>query len=245
MATDNQIQLTANTIDAFKTLYAIDQSLRVNHEDVTEDGKTILRSKSFNKTTCGKIVIDQVFPRDLYIYDLNQFISVLGIVENPVIDMSNDRYVVVQSTDGKQKLRYVEANPVMIESYAERDPVLPNEDIQVVVTEAQLKQVLTAASTLKLDFVGFQGDGESVYFTAFNKNEGGDEQETNNFRVNIAETDSTFNMFYKLGTQNIQIMTGKGDILFTIAGANKISKAETTNGEVFWFTFNASSEWED
>lgn len=244
---NNPIQLAPETIAAFKTLYSIDQSLRINHEDLDENDptKTIIRTKSINKTTCCKIVVDQVFPRDLHIYDLSQFISVLSIVEDPVIDLSKDNYMTIKSADGKQKLRYFEANPEMVESYASRDPVLPNEDLQVVVTEAQFKRVLIAASTLKLDFIGFQGDGESVYITAFNKNEGGDEEETNHFRIEIGETDKNFNMFYKLGTQNVQIMSGKGDLMFTIDGSSKISQAETTNGEVFWFTFNASSEWED
>lgn len=240
---ENTIQLSQETITSLKTLYTIDQSLRVNSEDV-DDGKTVLRSKSINRTTCCKIVVDQEFPRDLHIYDLSQFISVLGIVEDPIIDMSNDNYVVIKSADGKQKLRYFEANPDMVESYAERDPELANEDLHVVVSEAQLKSALTAASTLKLDFVGFVGDGEKVHFTSFNKNEGGDENETNSFRVEVADTTETFNMYYKLGTQNIQILMGKGDVMFTIDGASKISKAETATGEVFWFTFNASSEWE-
>lgn len=240
------ITISKETLDAFKALYEVDQSLRIDHtmtEQKDDLDVTVLRSKSFNNTTMARIEVAEVFPRDVNIYDLREFISVVSIVNDPVFDLSNDKFITIKSSDGKQKLRYLEANPDLINSYSAKDPNLTNEDVQILVTEAQFKSVLTAAQTLKFEYIGFVGDGENIILTSFNTNAGSD-QETNTYSVAIQESDLTFKMIYKLQIQNVSILSGEGDLLFTIDGKRKISKIETQSGKKYWISFDSSSEFD-
>ncbi len=243
------ITISKETLDVFKALYEVDQSLRIDHEMTeTKDDDTqvtILRSKTFNNTTMARIEIAEVFPRDVNIYDLREFISVVSIVNEPVFDLSNDKFIMIKSADGKQKLRYLEANPDLINSYSDKDPKLSQDDVQFVITEAQFKSVLTAAQTLKFEYVGFVSDGEKLVLTAFNKNHG-DDQETNTYSImiNEGECSQTFKMIYKLQLQNISILSGEGDLFFTIDGSRKISKILTSTGKTYWISFDASSEFD-
>lgn len=239
------VNLSEKTIKALQTLHNLNPTLRINHEETNDSQGTVLRSKSVNKTTCCRIDIDEEFPRDVHIYNLGQFVSILNIVKDPVIDLSKDNSLVIKSKDGKQRIRYIEANPAMVESYVAQDPSLSNEDITFTVTEEQFKSVMQACSTLSLEFVGFQADGQDFFIAAFNKNEDGDDNETNNYKIELGKTDLKFNMFYKLGTQKIDMLSKeKGDLEFSIDGSRKLSEVKTEDGKVFWFTFNASSEWE-
>lgn len=242
---DQIVRLSPETLGIFKSLYEVDQSLRIDHNMIEEDDvkiETVLRSKSFNNTTMAKVKINETFPRDVNIYDLREFISVISIVNEPYLNLENDKYIVIGSGDGKQKLRYVEANPDLINSYSSRDPALSSEDEQLVVTEAQLKSIMTAAQTLKFEYVGLVSDGEKTYITAFSRNDGSN-NETNKYSIELKDSDKEYKMLYKLQLQNISILLGEGDLLFTIDGKKKISKIDTESGKSFWVSFDATSEF--
>lgn len=246
-AIEEVVRLSPETLGIFKSLYEVDQSLRIDHTMTEEDDvkvETVLRSKSFNNTTMAKVKINETFPRDVNIYDLREFISVISIVNEPYLDLSNEKFMVIGSGDGKQKLRYIEANPDLINSYSKRDPALTSEDEQLVVTEAQLKSVMTAAQTLKFEFVGLVSDGEKTYLTAFSRNDGSD-SEANKYSIELQDSDKEYKMLYKLQLQNVAILLGEGDLLFTIDGKRKISKVDTQSGKTFWISFDASSEYKE
>jgi hypothetical protein len=185
--------------------------------------------------------IDEQFPRDFYVYNLREFLSVLSIISDPILDFTNDKYVVVMSKDGKQKLRYVESDPEFVTSYTIKEPNVPSVDYQVDITAEQFASVMKAAHTMRLEFVGFSCDGETCSLSAFNKNNG-DGKETNNFAVEAGNHDTPFNMFYKLDTQNISVLLGEGDLSFEIS-EKKISKITAESGKVFWAAFNVNSKY--
>lgn len=245
------ISISEKTLNVFKKLYEIDQSLKIAHDQVedrtdsegNEKQVTVVRTKSANKTMMARVEIDEVFPRDLHIYDLREFISVVNIVKAPEFDFSNDKFVVIKSSDDKQKLRYVEANPDLIQSFIDKDLTLSNDDVEVVITAEQFKSVITAAQTMRLNHIGFVSDGETLSISAFGMNNG-DGKETNNFNNELVECDQTFRMFYKLDVHNIQVLLGEGDLTITIDGKRKVSKVETETGKIMWVAFDAKSEFE-
>jgi hypothetical protein len=237
------MNLSAETLSAFKKLYEVDQSLKIDCEAVAEGGGTILRSKSENNTMMARMTVPDEFPRNVHIYDLREFISVINIVNDPKLDFDDSRFVLIESEQGDQQLRYLETNAKMITSFIDKDLELKSSDVELVVTEKQLKSVLTAAQTMRLAYVGFIGDGENVRFTAFNKNDG-DESETNKFSVNVGKTDLTFRMFYKLEVHNLNVLQSEGDLAFTLDGKKKISNVVTESGKTFWIAFDSNSEIE-
>jgi hypothetical protein len=230
------IKLTSETVSVLKKLHEVDQSLKI-----PADTK-VLRTKSANNTMMAKSEIDIEFPRDVHIYDIREFNSVLSIVDKPELDFSNDKYIVIKSEDGKQKLRYLEAEASLIKSYIDKDLSLSNVDIELKVSENELDSVLTAASTLRLEYIGFIGDGETVTFSAFNKNNG-DGNETNNFAIEIAESDAKFRMAYKLDIHNVRVLKDEGDLTVRIDAKRKISEIETASGKTFWIAFDSKSEF--
>lgn len=229
--TPNEIRLSKDTIDTLKSLYAINQTLKIvkyNQE---------IRTLSDSKTCACITSIEEKFPRTFCIYDLREFISVLSIIDNPVLDFSNDKFVVVKSEDGRQRLRYLDGAENLINSYFDRDFKLPSEDIAVSVSAQQLKAVMNAALTLKLEYVGFKCDGETVFLTAFDRNNGSGD-DTNGFSIEVGQSDSEFDMFYK--SEALAILDGDCD--FEIS-SGKISKI-TNGNKVFWMALDANSTFE-
>lgn len=236
------IELSEETVNTLRKLYDVDQSIRIDHQQTDDDGGTVLRTKSYNNTTMAKVKIEEQFPRDINIYDLREFISVLGIVEEPVLDLENSNYIVIHSKDGRQRLRYLEANPDLISSYIDKDPVMQNEDEVIEVTEHKFKSVMSAAQALRFEYVGFVASEGKLFLTAFNRNEGSG-QENNSYSIELGENDGNFKLLYKMNLQNISILGGEGALTFYLDGQRKISKIETETNKTFWISFDSDSEY--
>lgn len=246
------VKLSEATLDVFKKLYDIDQSLKIMSDDVEvrqdEEGNdvqvTTLRSKSQNNTMMAKVEVAEEFPRNVYIYDLREFISVIGIVNDPILDLSNDNYIVIKSEDGKQKLRYIEANPDLIGSYTDKTPNIKSEDIELVLSEESFKSVLSAARTMRLEYVGFKAVDGVISFSSFNKNNG-DGNDTNNFSIELMHDSDCedFDLFYRLSVHKLDVLQGEGNLTFVIDGNRKISRIDTQSGKVFWIALDSNSSY--
>lgn len=227
-----KVKISKQDLETLKDMYMIDQTLKVVKD------KTELRSVNTSKTIACIANLEQAFPRTFCIYDLREFVGVVSIIENPVLDFSDSKFVLIKSEDGKQQLRYLDGAENLINSYFEKDFNLPSEDINVNITGAQLKAVMNAATALKLEYVGFKSQDSKIYLCAFDRNNGSGE-ETNGFSIEVGETEDEFQMFYK--TENLSVLDG--DCEFIIS-SKKISKVE--NGDkTFFLALDANSTYEE
>ena len=231
------MKLSKETLDTLKKVYEVNQSVKF-----VEDEK-IVKVKSTDNTLLMHAPIEEAFPRDFHVYDLREFMSVVSIINEPVLDFSDDKFLKIESEDKSQKLRYLESDPQFVQSYTDKEPKTPDADFEVEVTSEQFSSVMKAAQTMKLDFVGFVCDGETITLSAFNKNNG-DDNTTNNFSIDLAEGDTEFQMFYKIDSQNIGVLLGEGNLTFEVS-SKKISKVQTESGKTFWIAMNANSTYGD
>lgn len=239
----NTVTLSSETLSTLKKLYEIHMSLRVVAENkitVDDEEVTVLRTASQNKQMMARVEIPELFPRDFNVYDLREFIAAVNIVQEPEIDFSDDKFVLIKSKDGKQVLRYLESNPELIDSYIGKDIELDQEDIELTITQDQLKSVLTAANTMKLSNIGFIAKDGEIEFTSFDNNNG-DKKDTKKYSIEVGESEDTFRMFYNLSNHNIYVLQGEGDLTFTISGKRKISKIDTESGKTFWVAMDIDS----
>lgn len=229
------MKLSKDTIEILKKVYEVNQSVKFVEDETT------IKVKSTDNTLLMHAPIEEAFPRDFHVYDLREFLSVLSIIPEPSLDFSDDKFLKVQSEDGKQKLRYLEADPQFVQSYTEKEPKMPTIDLEVEVSADQFTSVIKAAQTMRLENVGFVCDGETITLSAFNKNNG-DNKTNNNFSIDLAEGDTEFQMFYKIDSQNIGVLLGEGNLTFEVS-SKKISKVTAESGKTFWIAMNANSTY--
>lgn len=215
------VKISKEFIDTLESLYPINQSLRIVKDN------TQLKTVNPQKTTVAYTTIKETFSRDINIYDLREFITVLNIIKEPEIDVSDDGIILIKSSDGGQRLRYADAEPSLIQSYFEKDVKFPGADVTVTITENTLKAVQRAAQALSLPFIGFVSENGNIMFKAFSKNNGSNE-ETNGYAEKVGETDDNFELFYSASALNIL----KGDCAFEIS-KHLISQVETGNYKYF------------
>lgn len=241
---ENVVQFSSETIETLKKLYNVNATLKLVDES-GEDNQKYLRSVSSDKSLLVIAPIKETIPREFNIYDLKEFLAVQSIIEEPIIDFSNEAFLEIKSEDGYQKLRYMESQPKMVNSYTEKTPNLDNLiDVSFVVPAEDFKRVYKAASTMSLDNIGFICDGEKINLCAFSMaNE--DTVETNYFAIEVGEFDTPFKMFFKMEhSKQIGVFLDEGDLRFNIS-SKRICRVESGSGKTFYSSFNSKSTFGD
>lgn len=138
------MELNEKTIDLLKNFSGVNPNIMIRA------GST-LKTMSEARNVLATAEVDESFPREFGIYDLNEFISVLGLVDTPSLKF-NDEYVTVSDSSGRSQVKYFFS--------AEETLTTPSKDITMPATEVSfemsndtLNKLKRAASTLGHDEV--------------------------------------------------------------------------------------------
>ena len=208
--------LSQETVSLLKNFSTINQSILI------KAGKKI-RSMSVMKNILVEADIDEDFSRDVAIYDLNQFLNCLSLIPGAEINLDNNSIVI---TDGTNSIDYRYSDPSVITAPPDKELKLPSEDVQVVLSEENLETVKKAAAVLQIPDVSLVGDGEKIFLTVRDKKNSG----SNSYRIEVGETDSTFQ--FNLKVENLKLVPGDYDV--TISSKN-LAKFESHSRPLVYF----------
>ncbi len=217
------MKITVKTFQVLKNFSSINQSIYF-----TQGNK--IRTISPMKTIMAEAEVQEMFPRDFGIYDLNQFLGVLSLFEEPDLDFDTS-YLTISSED-KAQSDYFYADKSMIVVPPEKSLDLPDEPVSFIIGDKVLKSVQQAASVLQLPEIVVKGDGENITIRAMNTGN----STSNSFYYNVGRTDKKFSMIFKV--ENLKILLGSYNVTIS---SKAISKFESTDGNLKYMIVNESS----
>ena len=201
------MKLTPDTLALLKNFSAINQSILIRA------GKQ-LRSMSVMKNILVEASITEEFSRDVAIYDLNQFLNCLSLIEGAEVNLEEHAIVITNGTDS---IEYRYSDPSVIAAPPEKELKLPSDDVCAVLTEEQLATVKKAAAVLQIPDVSLVGDGERIYLTVRDKKNSG----SNSYKIAVGETISTFS--FNLKVENLKLLAGDYDVILSQKNLAKFS----------------------
>lgn len=187
-----------------KTLSVLKNFSSVNQSILFKQGNK-LRTISVMKNILAEATIDEEFPKDFGIYDLNQFLNGLGLHRNPELDFENDGYVIIR--DGKMKSKYFFADPNVIVTPPEKEISLPSEDVCFELSTEQLDRLLKASAVYQLPDISAVGEAGVVKLVVRDKKN----ETSNDFSIVVGETNSEFVFNFKV--ENIKILPGTYEVV--------------------------------
>ena len=110
------MNLSDNTLGILKNFAGINNSILVKKGNQ-------LRTISVAKNILAEAEIPEDFPRDVAIYDLNQFLNGLSLHQDPDLDFSEETYLTIR--EGRRKVKYFFADPQVIIAPPEKEISLP------------------------------------------------------------------------------------------------------------------------
>jgi hypothetical protein len=215
------MQLSNDTMDVLKNFSTINPNL------VIESGQKI-QTISESKTVMAMAEIVEDFPNQVGIYDLNEFLSVLNLIDSNNIEFA-DKYLRISSTAGNaQKVTYYYSNPEILTTPS-KDINMPDVDVGVTLGAEVLSKIKQASSVLghnDLSIMGKDGVLEARIFDA--------KDNTANDYTLLIESDNTskgeFNFDFNIA--NLKLIPGD---YFISLSSKKISHWQNTNFPVEYF----------
>ena len=186
-----------------KTLTVLKNFAGINNSILVKQGKQ-LRTMSVAKNILGEALIEEEFPRDFAIYDLNQFLNGLGLYQDPDLDFEADNYVVIR--EDQWDVKYFFSDPQVICSPPDKAITLPSEDISFKLETAVLEKLVKQAAVYQLPDLSAIGRNGNIELVVRDK-----KNDTSNIpRIVVGQTDKEFTFNFKM--ENIKIIPGSYDV---------------------------------
>jgi hypothetical protein len=220
---ENIMKFDANTLQVLKNFSAINKNIMFKAGNV-------VRTISDTKSVMAKSTINQEIPKSFGIYDLSRFLGTMSLFNEADLDIQDS---VVEIREGKNKFKYALSDASLIMVAPDKDIVLPDPEIEFVLTQEALNQVMKALSVSQLPHIAVTGDGTTIYLQAIDA-----EGKTHDaYSVEVGTTSANFRMVFR--ADNIKLIPGNYNVQISAKG---LSHFKGTNVE-YWIAVESSSTY--
>jgi hypothetical protein len=186
------MKISSETIGILKNFSGINANL------VFKSGKE-LKTISEAKTIMATASILEDFPQEFGVYDLNEFLSLYNLMDEPNLEFS-EKYLTI--SDGSQKIKYYYSE-IEILTQPSKDINMPECEVVLDLSSEILDKIRKAAAVLGHSELAFTCTGEDVTASVFNEKDA----TANTFDINLGIANSnTFN--YVFSISNLKMLQG-------------------------------------
>ena len=222
------MKISNKTLDILKNFSEINQSILI------KKGKK-LKTVSALKNILAHADVEEDFPQDFAIYQLNEFIGVLSTMNNPDLTF-HDKYVMLSQENGACT-KYFYAEPSVVIS-PEKDIVMPSEEINFTLLEKQYNDLLKMSSILQLNDILVKGCPKSneQYLAVTNKKN----DTSNDYSVKVGEdVTEPYKMYFK--TENLKMVVGDYNVHISSKGISHFENMVTKLD--YWIALEPDSHY--
>ena len=199
------MNLSEQTVSILKNFSTINQNLLV------KQGK-VLNTMSAMKNIVAKAEVEEEFPTEFAIYDLNEFLSCLSLFTNPDLNFKDD-FVVMSETGSKgRNLKYWFSDPSVVTS-PNKELEMPSTEITFPLQSNVLSEVQKAAAVIGAPDMVLEGMdiGSAVLKVTDKKNDTANSYDSH---VEVANEDPQSNVPYKFWfkVENLKLLPGCYDV---------------------------------
>jgi len=214
------------------TLNVLKNFASINPNIVFQPGQQ-LKTISESKTIMARADIVEDMPKEFGIYDLNEFLSVFNLIENPVLNFE-DKSVLVSTEEGgtqlsnQQKVRYYFSETDILTSPT-KDIQMPSADVGVNLSEDILNQIRKAAAVLGHTELSLKGENGLVTASVVDTKD----STSNSYTIELDKDNSCKNDFeFIVSIPNLKLLPGD---YFVSISSKLISNWTNSNYPIEYF----------
>jgi hypothetical protein len=222
------MELSENTLQVLKNFSTINQNLMIRAGNTI---KTISEARNVLATA----VVDSEFPEDIGIYDLNEFLGVLSLVDTPSLKFG-DGYVIVNDSTGRSNVKYF-FSPEETLTTPQKDVKMPDGDVKFTLDNDTLNRLRKAASTLGHGEVSISSKNGVLNLSVVESQN----STSNTYSIDIDGDfgDATFNFIMNIS--NIKILPGDYDVSISSKLISQFSHKELN--VQYWIALEKTSTY--
>ena len=223
------MKLSKHTLNMLKNFSDINMSIEIKEGN-------ILRTVSVQKNILAQAELEDEFPKDFAIYELNRFLGAASLFDDPEFEF-NAKSANIGTT--KHSVDYVYCDPSMIVTPPENNITFPDPEVKFTLTQDALSQVMKASNVLGTPEIAIEGGphpNDVIRIKALDVNN----DSTDTFKIVLDErSDNKFMFVFK--TENMKMIPGNYDVEISSKGISHF----TMQGQKleYWIATEASSSF--
>ena len=224
------MKLSEHTTSVLKNFASINQNL------VIKEGKTI-STMSAMKNIVAKAEVDEDFPREIAIYDLNEFLASLSLFTTPVLNFSENFVMITEDGKTGNSLKYFYSDPSVVTTPS-KDIQMPSPEVTFSLDRSDLSKVQRAASVIGSPDLVLEKKDTGTFLTVKDKKN----DTANNYFLNIdAEGEGEYNFFFKV--ENLKLLQTNYDVEVSSKNISHF-KSQAGNAVEYWIALEPESFYE-
>jgi hypothetical protein len=208
------MELSDSTLQVLKNYASINSNL------VVEEGNT-LQTISEAKNVLSKSTISEVFPSRFGIYDLNEFLNVLGLVDRPRLKFEDNSVLIGDST-GRSKVRYYFSDTEMLTAPS-KEVKMPDTDVRFSLDNDTLNKIKRAASALGHNELQVSPSGGVVSLTVTST----ENSTANSFSIDVEGSANIDKYNFIFNISNLKMTPGNYEVEISSKLISKFTNTET------------------
>ena len=222
------MKLSSNTTMVLKNFATINQNL------VIKEGSELLTMSSM-KNIVAKATVEENFPKEIAIYDLNEFLASLSIFKSPVLEFEEQYLTIKEEDQPHKKLTYFYSDPSVVQSPT-KTITMPSEEVKFHLDMNKLLEMKRAAGVIgSPDMVLQKSSGNSSLLVKDKKND-----TANNYSSDIStDCDGEYKFFFKV--ENLKLFDGDYDVKISSKNISHF-KNDKSNIE-YWIALEPESTY--
>ena len=200
------MKLSKHTLNMLKNFSDINMSIEIKEGN-------ILRTVSVQKNILAQAEIEDSFPQDFAIYELNRFLGAVSLFDDPEFQF-NGKSANIGTT--KHSVDYVYCDPSMIVTPPENNITFPDPEVKFTLSQDALSQIMKASNVLGTPEIAIEGGphpNDVIRLMALDVNN----DSTDTFKVVLDEkSGDKFRFVFK--TENMKMIPGNYDVEISSKG---------------------------
>ena len=213
------MQLNDETLAVLKNFASIQPNVVLNEGNVV---KTIAEAKN----VMAVATLGQTFDKTVGIYNLDEFLAVLGLVDTPDLNFQDD-FVTVKSGAGRSQVKYFYSDPSILTSPA-KDIPMPDAEVKFTLDESTFKKVLRAAGALGHEKMTITATEGGIKLTVVDNTD----STSNAFEIVVPGTSDSTDFTFVMNIANLKLIGGDYDVEVS---SRLISRFKNQNADIEYF----------
>ena len=222
------MKLSNHTTSVLKNFATINQNL------VIKEGNTIT-TMSAMKNIVATADVEETFPQEIAIYDLNEFLAALSLFTNPILDFAENHVMITEENNTSNSLKYFYSDPSVVTSPS-KTITMPSKEVTFTMSNEDLSKLKKAAGVIGAPDLVLEKNGSGSSLTVKDKKN----DTANNYSLNVdTNGDGQFNFFFKV--ENMKLLDGTYDV--EISSKNISHYTNKSSAVEYWIALEPESTY--
>ena len=218
------MKLSTKTIEILKNFATINQSI------LFRDGSNV-DTMSVQKNLLASTIIEESFPQEFGIYDLNEFLSTLSLFDQPTLTFEK-HFVTISDNEATTSYWYADKTIII---FPEKKITMPDCEVNFTLTESTLNKLMSATGTLGLsDLCIYNEDGKILAEVQDKRH-----STSNTFSVVVGSYDGTADFKAYVIADRLKMMPNDYDVSISSKNISQWTSGDLT----YWIALESDSTY--